>query len=39
MPYSHKEEMNIVKYIIKNKYALDIKGRAMWQRMERDNVS
>ncbi|XP_003246244.1 uncharacterized protein LOC100568595 isoform X2 [Acyrthosiphon pisum] len=38
IPYSHKEEMNIINYIIKNNYALDIKGRAMWQQMEHDNV-
>lgn len=38
IPYSHKEEMNIINYIIENKYAFDIKGRAMWQQMEHANV-
>jgi len=39
MPYSHKEEISIVEYIIKNGYALNVTGVIMWQNMERDNVS
>ncbi|KAF0763162.1 Myb DNA-bind 2 domain-containing protein [Aphis craccivora] len=38
MPYSHKEEINIVKYIVKNNYAFNVTGVTMWQKMERDKV-
>ncbi|XP_022177569.1 uncharacterized protein LOC111038676 [Myzus persicae] len=38
LPYTHKEEMNIVNYIVKNNHALDVKGKAMWQQMEHDNI-
>ncbi|XP_025201103.1 uncharacterized protein LOC112598734 [Melanaphis sacchari] len=38
MPYSHKEEMNIVNYIIKNNYAFNVTGVTMWQRMEHAKV-
>ncbi|KAE9526713.1 hypothetical protein AGLY_013361 [Aphis glycines] len=38
MPYSHKEEISIVKYIIKNNYAFNVTGVTMWQKMERDRV-
>lgn len=39
MPYSHKEEISIVNYIIKNNYAFNVTGVTMWQKMERDRVS
>ncbi|XP_025203496.1 telomeric repeat-binding factor 2-interacting protein 1-like [Melanaphis sacchari] len=38
IPYSHKEDVSIVKYIIKNKYAFNVNVVSMWQRMEHDNV-
>lgn len=38
MPYTHKEDMEIVKYIIKHKYAFDISGKKMWEMMERAKV-
>jgi len=38
MPYSHKEEMSIVNFIIKNNYAFNVTGVSMWQHMERANV-
>lgn len=39
MPYTHKEEISIVNYIIKNNHAFNVSGVKMWQKMERDNVS
>lgn len=39
LPYSHKEEQEIVKYIVKNKNALNVTGVTLWQKMERDKVS
>ncbi|XP_060848330.1 uncharacterized protein LOC132927757 isoform X1 [Rhopalosiphum padi] len=38
IPYSHKEDVSIVKYIIKNKYAFNVNAVSMWRRMEYDNV-
>jgi len=39
LPYSKKEDIAIVQYILKHNYAFDIAGRKMWQMMERSNVS
>ncbi|MCP6484460.1 hypothetical protein NL492_27010, partial [Klebsiella pneumoniae] len=38
LPYSKKEDIAIVQYILKHNYAFDIAGRKMWQMMERSNV-
>jgi len=38
MPYSLREDMDIVKFIVKHKYAFNITGRDMWQKMEQANV-
>ncbi|XP_022161771.1 uncharacterized protein LOC111027666 isoform X3 [Myzus persicae] len=38
LPYTLKEDTNIVQYIVKNNNFLFIKGRAMWQQMENDKV-
>ncbi|KAF0697248.1 telomeric repeat-binding factor 2-interacting protein 1-like, partial [Aphis craccivora] len=37
-PYSHKEEISIVNYIIKNNNASKVTEITMWQNMERDRV-
>ncbi|XP_050521152.1 uncharacterized protein LOC126894284 [Daktulosphaira vitifoliae] len=38
MAYTHKEDLNIVEYIVKNKDAFNVSGREMWQRMERAEI-
>ncbi|XP_065211682.1 uncharacterized protein LOC135839535 [Planococcus citri] len=38
-PYSRKEKENIVKYIIERKLYDKVKGREMWQELERLNVN
>jgi len=37
-PYTHKEDVEIVKYILKYHYAFEVYGRKMWQIMERTDL-
>lgn len=34
-----KEDQDIIKFIVDNKYAFKVTGREMWEKMELANVS
>ncbi|KAL5245790.1 hypothetical protein ACI65C_013870 [Semiaphis heraclei] len=38
LAYTHKEDMAIVEYIVRNNRAFEVNGRAMWEQMEHDNI-
>lgn len=38
MPYSHKEDQNIVEYIVTHEYPSELYGNKIWKMMEHSNV-